>query len=215
MLRIKSWWRSAHTGLKISLAALVISCTAGVVIYYGYHNGQAVKIDQAPAEIKGSIITLKTLKDEYFADLHNMFSNEVRKGLDFPPVINFAYTIGYLRTLEHQAKTTKGVLYTIFDNADQAPIGTIEIREYTPEDLGQLGMWINEKYWGGGRIVEAIKLISKVYFDLYPEEKSYIVFARPWNQRSYRALIKAGCVEEGFKYCDGTPLWYQLRKFKD
>ncbi len=215
MLKINSWWQSLNKAMKICLISLTIAAFGLGTTYYCYYAGQTIASDQAPAEIKGSVITLKALKEEYFADLHHMFSNEVRKGLDFPAVIDFAYSIAYFRHLEHRAHVSKGILYTIFDNVDQAPIGTIEIREYDPEDVGQMGMWINEKYWGGGRTVEAIKLISKAYFNLYPSEKDFIIFARPWNQRSYKALLKAGCVDEGFKYCDGTPIWYQLRKHKE
>jgi RimJ/RimL family protein N-acetyltransferase len=210
MLSIKSWWQSLHKAVKISLIAIIIGCASGLAAYY-FNTSHVAHHDRAPAEVRGSIVTLKTLKEDYFAELHNMFSNACRKGLDFPAVTTFGYTIAYLRELERRAKTTKGIHYVIFDNADNKPIGSIEVREYDPEDYGQMGVWINENYWGGGRTVEAIKLIGKAYFELYPEAKDFIAFARPWNQRSYKALQKAGFVDEGFKYVDGTPLWYQLR----
>ena len=213
MFSIKSWWQSLHKAVKISIIAIIIGCASGLATYY-FSTGQVTHHDGAPAEIRGSVITLKTLKEDYFAELHNMFSNACRKGLDFPGVIDFAYMIRYLRELERRAQITKGIHNVIFDNGDNKPVGSIEVREADPEDYGQLGMWINEKYWGGGRIQEALKLISKAYFDLYPEAKDYIAFARPWNQRSYKALLKAGFVDEGLKYADKTPIWYQLRLHK-
>ncbi len=211
MFSLKSWWQSLQRTIKIGIIIVLICSTAGVATYYFFSHSNVTPHEGAPGEIKGSVVTLKTLKEEYFAELHNMFSNACRKGLDFPAVTTFGYTIAYLRELERRAKTTKGIHYIIFDNADNKPIGSIEVREYDPEDYGQLGVWVNEKYWGGGRTVEAIKLIGKAYFELYPETQDFIAFARPWNQRSYKALQKAGLVDEGFKYVDGTPLWYQLR----
>ncbi len=213
MLTIKLWWQSLHKAVKFGLLAVVVACLGGITTYYVAHD-KVEHHDQAPTIIQGTVISLKPLKEEYYAELHNMFSNAVRKGLDFPAVIDFAYTINYLRELDHRAQTTKGIHYIIFDNNDQKPIGSIEVREYDPEDYGQMGVWINEKYWGGGRTVEAIKLIAKAYFNLYPDETNFIAFARPWNQRSYKAMLKAGFVDEGFKYVDATPLWYQLRMHK-
>jgi len=213
MLKIVSFKHSERGLLKLILACvLAIGAGAGFYLWYQAQQG-TVQVSQ-PEEVRGSAVTLKKLREEYFPQLHEMFSNEVRKGLEFPPVINFGYTIAYMRELERRSSTTKGMLYVIFDNKDNLPIGTIEIREYDPQDVGQMGCWINEKYWGGGRIVEAIKLISKTYFNRYPEEKSFLAWARVWNQRSYKALKKAGFVDDGYIYHNGKPSYYQLKMHK-
>ena len=199
---------------RITLAVLLGLATAGAS-YLGYrHYSASATLDQAPETVAGSVITLKQMRETYFVELHHMFSDAIRKGLEFSPVINLGYSIAYFRELDRRARITNGLLYVIFDNQDDKPIGTIEIREYSPDDVGQMGCWINEKYWGHGRIQEAIKLISGVYFRLYPNEKSFIAYARPWNHRSFKALKKAGLVEKGMAYKDGIATYNVLEMHK-
>ena len=199
---------SKRSHIFVVLISLLGIGLATYSVYHGYSTPAA--LEKLPDEIRGSIISLKSLKEEYYPIMHEMYSNTVRKNMEHPAVINFGYTIAYMRDLERKATTTKSVVYIVWDNQDAKPIGYVEVREYDPKDVGQLGCWINEKYWGKGRIVEAIKLITDVYFKAYPDEKSYIAWVRLWNERSYKALKKAGLVEIGYAYEDGKPTRYIL-----
>lgn len=211
--------KSSFTTKKIILG-LLAAITIGIGSYIGYHRyttyQQSIPYTvNAPEEIKGTIITLKMPKEEYFLDFHNMFSDTVRKNLEFPKHISLGYTIAYLR--EEMKKSAKGeqLWYMIFDNKDNKLIGGIEIRELNDIDPGQLGCWINENYWGGGRLQEALHLITKMYFSLKPQEKSYIAHVRLWNKRSYYALKKYGLKEVGYFYENGQPARYLLEMHRD
>ncbi len=172
----------------------------------------------APQEIKGKVITLKQLKEEYFLDYHNMFSDIVRENLEFPKHITLMYTVSYLREEMEKALAGKMLQYCIFDNKDKKLIGSVEVRELNKLDPGQMGIWLNENYWGGGRALEALKLISRAYFALHPEEDSYIVHVRLWNKRSYSLLKKFGFKQapgdKGYFYEGGKRARYVLRFHK-
>jgi RimJ/RimL family protein N-acetyltransferase len=194
--------------LVISLALSTVLIFGGYTLYQKIQNNGTLQ--QPLEEVKGSLITLKLMTDEHIVDLHNAFTSIVRKGIEFPPHITLGYSVHYLRSLMKNHRDGKTLLYTIFDNKDQKPIGLIEIREYDPTDVGQMGCWLNDNYWGGGRIQEAVKLISRTYFRLHPERSHYVCWVRMWNQRSYKAMKKAGFVEIGAKYHDGKPAHYIL-----
>jgi RimJ/RimL family protein N-acetyltransferase len=101
-------------------------------------------------------------------------------------------------------------MYCIFDAKENKLIGTLEIREKNDKDPGQFGCWLNERYRGGGRIQEAIKLITNIYFRL-TDVPLFTAHVRLWNKRSYRALLKAGFTDTGkFYYEDGKPTRYLL-----
>ncbi|MBM3887190.1 GNAT family N-acetyltransferase [Candidatus Dependentiae bacterium] len=153
----------------------------------------------APDVVKGNIVTLKKLREEYFIDFHNMFSIKVREPFESPKHITLDYTIRILRYIMSLCDKGETLYYVIFDNKDDKLIGAIEIREKNEIDPGQLGCWINENYWGGGRIQEAYRLISDVYFNLKPDEQSYEAQVRVWNKRSYKALKKFGFVDVEIK----------------
>jgi RimJ/RimL family protein N-acetyltransferase len=165
-----------------------------------------------PQEINGKIVTLRPLQEEFFISFHNMFSNLVRKNLEFPEFITLGYTIRYLQDLQRKVKEGKMLLYCIFDNKDNKLIGAINIKEKNESELGQLGWWINEAYWGGGRAQEALNLMSKTYFKLKPHEKSYIAHVRLWNKRGYLALKKNGFQDVGYFYEGGKPTRYILER---
>jgi len=192
------------------LALGVTFIIAGVGSYITYYwNKQHPEIEiqalTAPTEIKGKIVTLRPLKEEYFIDYHNMFSQTVRKAFELPESITLNYTIQYLHNKKHSADEGKVLMYCIFDNKDNKLIGHLEIRDLNDLDPGQFTCWINENYWGGGRFQEAVDLISKAYFKLHPKEKSYIAHVRLWNKRSYHALKKYGFQDLGYYYEDGKP----------
>jgi RimJ/RimL family protein N-acetyltransferase len=160
----------------------------------------------APEKIIGSIITLKTLKEEDFIDYHNMFSDIVRKNLEFSQNFSFGQTVFQLKSNLYESVKGELLYYTIFDNKKNKLIGSIEIREKNDSQYpGQLACWINENYWGGGRFQEAIKLITNVFFSLKPQKESYIAHVRLWNKRSHKALLKAGLVDIGFFHENGEP----------
>ncbi|MCK4651053.1 GNAT family N-acetyltransferase [Candidatus Babeliales bacterium] len=147
--------------------------------------------DERSNEIKGKIITLKRLNHQYFQDYFKMLSPKVRKPLYFPFPHNFENVKNFLEKELSREAAGKTFLYIIFDNKDINLIGSIEIREKNPNDPGQFSCWLNEKYWGGGRIHEAIKLITKEYFKI-KKVKSFNAHVEMWNLRSYYALKKAG-----------------------
>jgi RimJ/RimL family protein N-acetyltransferase len=167
-------------------------------------------LETQPEEIKGKLVTLRTLKEEYFVDYHNAFSTMVRKGLDFPEFITLGYTIQYLQDMLINAKAGKTFLYCIFENQSNKLIGDIEVREKKEGDPGQFGWWINEAYWGKGYAQEALALITKAYFRYKPTENSFIAHVRIWNKRSYYGLKKGGFQDVGYFYEDGKATRYIL-----
>lgn len=152
-----------------------------------------------PAEIAGEIITLKEFKEEDFKALHNMLSPIVRKNLELPDEMTLEDTINFLKSRQEKAVKGELFVYSIFDNKDKKVIGSIEVRNKEDESSpGLVGCWINENYWGGGRYMEALKLLAEVYFALYPDIKSITARIELWNQRSYKAAIKFGCKLVGY-----------------
>ncbi len=199
---------------------LVISAViAAIAIGYSSYRHVGQPSDSSvllapPAELKGKVITLRPLTENLFIDHHNSFSANVRKNLEFPEVITLGYTIRYLQEEMQKAKDGKMLLYCIFDNKDNNFIGSIEIREKNDVDPGQLGCWLNEAYRGGGRIQEALRLITETYFRLHPEAHHYIAHVRPWNKASYKALIKFGLKDIGYYYQNGKPARHILEYTK-
>ncbi|MBY0353383.1 GNAT family N-acetyltransferase [Candidatus Babeliales bacterium] len=151
-------------------------------------------LTEIPEELKGSLVTIKKLKEEHFLDYHNMFSNIVRENMEFPKNITLSYTIMYLKSELKKMNANKMIIYVVYDNADNKLIGSVAIREKNESDPGQCSCWINENYWGGGRIQEALRLIAKAWFMVKPYD-SFYAQVRLWNKRSYHALLKAGFVD--------------------
>ncbi len=167
-------------------------------------------ITVAPDEVRGNLVILRKLKESYFIDFHNMFSRDVRQNIEFPEYIDLDYTIRYLKYEMERDRTGKQLLYCIFDAKENRLIGTLEVRAKNDKDPGQFGCWLNERYRGGGRIQEAIQLITNVYFRL-TNEPSFTAHVRLWNKRSYRALLRAGFTDTGkFYYEDGKPTRFLL-----
>ena len=196
-----------HLYTASALCGLIIIALGSIFITQPRHATMSCNrfygITSAPECIPGKIVTLKKLKDEYFIDHHNMFSNTVRDSFESPKHITLDYTIRYLRRIMQNCDEEKSLYYCIFDNKDNVLIGGIDIRERNELDNGQLGCWLNEHYWGHGRMQEALKLITKTYFALHPEATDYIAHVRPWNKRSYHALRKFGFADKGYIYENG------------
>lgn len=158
----------------------------------------------APDVVPGKIVTLKKLREEYFIDWHNMFSAKVRDLFESPKHITLDYSIRVLRFIMELCDKGETLYYCVFDNKDNRLIGAIEVREKNDIDPGQMGCWLNENYWGGGRIQESYKLIAQTYFKLKPNEKSFDAQVRTWNGRSYKAMKKFGFIDLGtIKASDG------------
>jgi RimJ/RimL family protein N-acetyltransferase len=191
--------------------AILLSIPAGYFVYKSvWVKTEQAKLLTPPEEVKGKIITLKSLKEDYFLDFHSMFSSTVRKALEWPETITLNYTIRVIMHEMENIRAGKTLYYIIFDNKDNKLIGYIEVREKNPDDPGQFGVWTNENYWGGGRMQEATKLIANTYFRLHPDRSSFIAHVKIWNKRSYYALKKAGFKDVGYFYEDGKPARYIL-----
>ncbi|MFA5307467.1 MAG: GNAT family N-acetyltransferase [Candidatus Babeliales bacterium] len=206
---IATAWNALRTRRSLFIIGTTIILAASAGSYYWFVSKPCESIlTRPPEEIKGKIITLRTLKKDYFIDYHNAFSTMVRQNLEFPEFITLDYTLKYLQDQLDKAQKGKILLYCIFDNKDNKLIGEIEIREKNDEDPGQFGWWINEAYWGGGRAQEALKLIANIYFRLKPHEKGFIAHVRLWNKRGYHAIKKAGFVDVGYFYEGGQASRY-------
>jgi RimJ/RimL family protein N-acetyltransferase len=191
---------------------LLLMVPIGYTTYYIASNyyESTKPLTEAPKEIVGKVVTLKLLKEEFYIDYHNMWSNTARKALEFPEYVTLGYTIKYLQSQQEKAEKGDMLHYCIFSNEDKKLIGAVDIREPKKDDPGQLGCWVNEKYWGGGRFQEALDLISKTYFRLHPERKNYTAHVRLWNKRSYYALKKYGFKDAGFFKENGQNTRYIL-----
>ncbi len=210
------YWNTIKQHLSQRKIIILLCCAGIVLLGYGtYHVVDSFYADtkpltKPPLEVKGKVVTLRQLREEYYVPYHTVFSNMVRKNLEFPEYITLGYTIKYLQSELRKSQEGKMLMYCIFDNKDNKLIGSIEVRDKNDYDPGQLGCWLNEAYWGGGRIQEALKLITNTYFRLKPKEKSYIAHVRVWNKRSYKALKKFGLEDVGYFYEDGKATRYIL-----
>lgn len=173
------------------------------------------KIPVYPEEITGNIITLKKLTAASAFDYYKMFSPNVRKYIEFPEKITFGYIAQYLHLQEEKIKRGLMIAYNIWDNKDNQMVGSIQIREKNVNDVGQLGMWINDAYRGGGRIQEALYLISQAYFKARPETPNYVAHVRPWNTASIKAMEKFGFKKVGDYIEDGKVTRYIFELTKE
>jgi len=158
-------------------------------------TAQFSRPDARRDEIAGKVITLKRYQPEYAKAFMKMCTPVVRK----PLYLDFPWTLENVKKqLQKEARIEKKgdtLWYLIFDNADEQLVGSVQIREYAPYRKsmpGQFTCWLNEKYWGGGRIREAIKLIAHEYFRLHKDAKHFDGHVEMDNLRSYYALKKAG-----------------------
>jgi RimJ/RimL family protein N-acetyltransferase len=200
---------------RATIPLIITTCLLALLVGYGIYRltlytQESSVLRTPPEEIKGKLVTLRTLTSEYFIDYHNAWSNIVRKSHDFPEFITLDYTIRYLHDLLIKSQKGAILLYCIFDNTTNKLIGEFEIREKNPTDPGQFGWWINEAYWGKGHAQEALSLITNVYFRLNPHETSYTAHVSIWNPRGYRALKKHGLVDTGYYYEAGKATRYIL-----
>jgi len=133
----------------------------------------------------------------------------ITKPLYYPTRPSFEFIQNRLkRELAREAKGDT-FLYMVFDNKENQLVGAVEIREKNPKDPGQFSCWLNDKYWGGGRFQEAIKLITREYFKV-KKVPSFNAHVETWNLRSFYALKNAGFNLVDFYYQNGQKTRYIL-----
>jgi RimJ/RimL family protein N-acetyltransferase len=163
-----------------------------------------------PREIKGKVITLKKLTMNDFPDYFKMFSVQARKMLSFPLDINDEkWTKSYFEYDLNREKNGEIIFYGIFDNVDKCFIGIIDIRAFWRYDPGQMGCWLNEKYYGGGRMNEAVQIACSTFCHVM-NTKVVNAYVEPFNQRSFAALRKFGFEHIGFSYKKKNQPYYIL-----
>jgi len=138
----------------------------------------------------GKLVTLKGLCRNYFQSYHAMFSPTIRETIGVPKEQTFEETEKFLQKRLTEMLDNAILFYCIFDNAENKLIGSLELRE--PDfSNGQLGCWINENYWGGGRYQEALDLLLQEYF-ARSGRMSVNAFIKQKNIRSLKAHEKYG-----------------------
>ncbi len=198
---------------KLHLTIITLMSLTGIGVFtYKYKQKSTPQVSYVviPEAVPGKIITLKKLSEQHIIDYHNMLSNIVRKNLEFPRSITLSWTIAEIKYELEEMKRGKRMVYAIFDNKEDKLVGAITLMDKDPREPGQLGVWINEHYWGGGRFQEALHLASRVFFDVRKTD-SYIAHVRLWNKRSYHALKKVGFKDVGFYLRDGVKTRHILK----
>lgn len=138
--------------------------------------------------LEGNIVTLKPLKEDFFESYHKMFSPTVRQAVGLSPTSELRDTATFLKATMSDPQHL--MFYCIFDNQANKLIGSVVIR--TPDyPNGQLGAWLNENFWGGGRYQEALYLALKKYFESTAYDSIY-AFVEVGNERSLKAHQKMG-----------------------
>ncbi len=205
--------------LFAAISITAILCATYFIYFFKPDNSKAPKPiaspqsklrlpDNRPAEIIGNTITLRRIKPEYFEDFHKILTPSVTGPLYFPTNPTYSWTKTFLEKEMRRELAGHLFFYLIFDNKDDKLIGFIEIRKAT--QTGEFGCAIHEKYWGGGRFKEAIKLITQEYFKIKDIE-SFIAHVEMWNVRSFYALKSTGFELVDLSYEDGQPPRYLLK----
>ena len=163
--------------------------------------------------LSGKIVTLKMLRQDYFQSYHDMLSPVIRETIGISKEQTFEETEKFLKKKLIEIVNNTILFYCIFDNKDNDLIGSMEIRE--PGFFnGQLGCWIHENYWGGGRYQEALDLLLQEYFECTDQ---FVVnaYIKKKNIRSLKAHEKYGfkIIREFEK--DGTDFCEIIYKYQD
>ncbi len=191
--------------LVLSQSAKEEPKTPTITIAATHKTAPKASVPTYPTTITGKVITLKKMTVESAFDYYKMFSPDVAKSLGpgFSGKITFGYATRYVATLVGKMGKGQLIAYNIWDNEENKLVGSIQIREKDDTNPGQLGMWLNEKHRGGGRIKEALELISKAYFETHPDAQEYIAHTYTWNKPSIRAMEKFGFQKIGDYIEDG------------
>ena len=153
----------------------------------------------------GTKVTLKPLHESFFDEYHRMFSPTVRAMLHLTQTAPIEETRKFLSGWLKTTKVDEKFFFCIFDNQDQCLIGALEIREPDCPN-GQMGAWLNENYWGGGRYQEALGLALN-WYSAYTGRTTVGCMIDVRNARSLRAHQKYGFVIVGEKMFEGRRLY--------
>ncbi|MCL4229255.1 GNAT family N-acetyltransferase [Candidatus Dependentiae bacterium] len=135
-----------------------------------------------------------SLAPSYVASYLQQFSETVREALR---VTSIHAEHEYLQAaLEKQAKGETH-FYLIITDQSQQVIGAVEIRQ-PEQSRGQLYTWLNESYWGRGIFQHMIREVAADYF-AQTHKPYFDATVETNNQRSYRALKKAGFADLGIQ----------------
>lgn len=166
-----------------------------------------------PKILVGKKITLKLLDESFFQEYHQQFSPTVRRAIGLQEYAPLQETEVFLASRLTLTRENKILNYCVFDNQDNVLIGDVELR-MIPEVNGQLGAWINECYWGGGRYQEVLDLTLPYYFTC-TKASSISIFVAVNNIRSLKAHQKYGFKIAGeFVGDDKMSSFYQKRVFE-
>ncbi len=214
--------------LKILLIAIVLSAlTVGSYFYFSKQTTSKIATtkpsfefshpDTRPEVISGKIVTLKRIRPEYYKDYFNMVNDpQVLKQLPWSKKINFNFIKWYLDDELNREKNRLTFIYMVFDNKDNRLVGSIEVREFDPEDdSGNFGCWLNSKYWGDGRLQEAAKLLASEYFKIYKNIDKFNAYVDMDNLRSYFGLKKAGFKLVKILHSKNKPDQYLLEYYRE
>lgn len=141
-------------------------------------------------EKEGESIVLKVLHEDFFNHYLTMFSEKIRSLLD---VSSQESERLYLEMQLEKVKTLDTFFLCVFEKGTCNLVGALEIRNQSYRS--QLYNWMNEKYWGNGYYQEALFLGLTFYFETHQDENSVTARVDITNQRSYKALLKAGFKE--------------------
>lgn len=146
----------------------------------------------------GSLVTLKPLHKKYFEEYHKAFSPIVRNLLHLSPTATLQETIVFLS--EALCDANHKLFFCVFDKMSDNLIGGIVFRS-SEHMNGQLGAWLNENYWGGGRYVEALTLALNEFFKTEDTVSAYVNVD---NIRSLKAHKKVGfTISCDVRCCEG------------
>lgn len=161
----------------------------------------------------GKIVTLKPLSESFFDEYHMAFSPVVRNALHLPLVATRQQTHAFLASMLSLISQKGHLFFCIFDNQKNRLIGALEVRDPAFVN-GQLGAWLNESYWGGGRYQEALNLALTAYFD-YSKTTTVNVLVDVDNVRSVKAHQKYGfSIVEEFVVKDEASICYGLKVYR-
>lgn len=139
--------------------------------------------------LRSKRLVLKELHNDYIPDYLDMFSPMVQRILGVPST---ALEGAYLAAQLQKQKEGRIHFYCIFYKENEQLIGSIEIR--SPEHRGQLYTWLHEDYWHAGFFAEAFKVAVQDYFKYNPQVTTFTARVDISNKRSFKALLKVGCV---------------------
>ncbi len=149
-----------------------------------------------PAEVPGSVVTLRELTESDVAALHKVYGDEkATRHLSFEPR-TIKQVEGMIKAAMASATTEPRTEYMLaVADKDGELIGSARLAtgEYAS---AQIGFALGPDHWGQGKGLETVRLLQHLGFsELGPHR---VWGARsPLNQASARTMLAAGIIEEG------------------